>query len=491
MTDTGPITLNDLGVALLGNALLLCGELTNACRYAPRSDEAALKKTGHRFERCEELNDALYAAGMLDDRLSAAMDISQDKLGEGHANRFQRLKGIADSDADIARVRFGDFDFPSTVSKRYRIADALADAKAEELQTPIVRSGPSDLMDAVRALVVDYMKDLAASELGMTSAAAAFVGLDGLVMKRTLREPPKWHSWNSERARQVRRESGWLEEMREKARRHVLEPATRSYADTQSELDVTKLGLHLEQLGHAIKDEDFPVLDGLSDLGSVFYSEPLVPDQTINELFPSYGAMSDHQNYRADADPLNVLIYFSTQMAWHAVKEGWALCIAEDGLEGGYFTWVPPDRFPSLTENGDLALPEELGITGCFDLDERAKLALGAERLWFVLGRDMAASAKVPKLSATDDQPMRQQTRKSNQGFTSVDAPFIEEGLNMLETGQAKSALNAAQLLVAKYGEIPESKWEPGRKEIRSYSKGAAEIRLQKAIAKERKKRNL
>ena len=178
-------------------------------------------------------------------------------------------------------------------------------------------------------------------------------------------------------------------------------------------------------------------------------------------------------------------------MAWQAVKEGWALCLAEDGLEGGYFTWVPPDRFPSLTENGDLALPEDLGITGCFDLDERAKLALGADRLRFVLVRDMAPSAKVPMLSATDDQPRRQQTRKSNQGFTSVDAPFIEEGLNMLETGQAKSALNAAQLLVAKYGEIPESKWEPGRKEIRSYSLGAAEIRLQKAIAKERKKRNL
>ncbi|MGR3384146.1 hypothetical protein [Roseovarius indicus] len=489
--DTEQITLNDQGVALLGNAILLGGQLMNADKYTQRSDRGRVRTIAQRRERWSELKGALYAAGMLDDRLSAAMDISQDKFGEGHANRFQRLKAIADSDADIARVRFGDFDFPAAVSKRYRIGDALADAKPGELQAAISRSGPSELMDAVRALVVDYMKDLAAFELGMTRAAAAFVGLDGLVMKRSLREPPKWHSWNSERARQVRRESGWLEEMREKARRHVLEPATRSYADTQSEFDVTKLGLHLEQFGHAIKDEDFPVLDSLSDLGSLFYSEPLASNQTVNELFPSYGAMLDHKNYRADADPLNALIFFSTQMAWQAVKEGWALCLAEDGLEGGYFTWAPPDRFPSLTENGDLGLPEELGITGCFDLDERAKLALGAERLWFVFAKDVVAATELPELSKAGDPPVQEQARKYNQGFTLLDAPFIEEGLKMLESGEAKSALNAAKLLVEKYGEIAESQWRPGRTEIRSFTLGSAEGRLQRAIAKERKKRNL
>ncbi|MEQ8895657.1 MAG: hypothetical protein RID23_01080 [Roseovarius sp.] len=487
--DTEQITLNDLGVALLGNAVLLGGQLMNADKHTQHSDRVRARTIAQPRGRWSELRDALYAAGMLDDRLSAAMDVSKDKLGEGHANRFRRLKEIAESDVDIANVRLGDFDFPTAVAERYRIADALAAAKPEELQAPIALSGPSELMDAARALVVDYMKDLAAFELGMTREAAAFVGLDGLVMKRSLRAPPKWHSWNSERARQARRESGWLEEMREKARRHVLNPATRSYADPQSELDVSKLGLHLEQLGHAIKDEDFPVQGSLSDLGSVFYSEPLVPDKTINELFPSYGAMSDHQNCRADADPLNVLIFFSTQMAWHAVKEGWALCIAEDGLEGGYFTWVPPDRFPSVTENGDLALPEDLGVTGCFDLDERAKLALGAERLWFVLAKDVAAVTELPELSKADDPPVQQQDRTFNQGFTLLDAPYIEEGLKMLETGEAKSALNAAKLLVEKYGEISESQWQPGRTEIRSFTLGGAERRLQKAISKEWKRR--
>jgi len=63
-------------------------------------------------------------------------------------------------------------------------------------------------------------------------------------------------------------------------------------------------------------------------------------------------------------------------------------------------------------------------------------------------------------------------------------------GVRMLESGDAKSALNASQILISRYREITEANWVPGSTGIRSYTQGAAESRLQKAISREWKKRS-
>lgn len=484
------IILDDRGVAILGNAMLLGCRLKQAGLRAQHFDEGRIQQIGRDRADCSALKNALYAAGMLDDRISSAIDISKDKWGEGSANTAHRLSEIAGSDADVATVRFGDFVFPAAVSERYGISDALAASDPLELQKPIARFWASKLTSAVRTLVIDYMKYCAALDLGLTRTEADLIGLDGLVTRRSMQEPPNWHLWNSEAARRTRRGMGWLEEMREKARRHVLHPVERAYGETSSKHDLAKLGLELERLGPSIRDGNISVHDGLNELASHICNEPVVSEEVVGQLFPSYGAMLTHRNYGADADPFNFFTFLSAQVAWRAVKEGWALCIAEDGLEGGCFSWVPPDAFPGLTDTGELALPEEIGVTGCFDLDERAKTALGAERLWFALTSDVAAALEVLDQSQADDLEEPKQTREYNKGFTRSDAPFIEEGLKMLETGNAKSALNAAQLLIAKYGEITENDWAPGRTEVRSFTLGGAERRLQKAISKEWKKRN-
>lgn len=489
--DTKKIILNDSGIAILGNAMLLSCLMKQAGLLARHLDESRMQEVGRDRAGCSALKDALYAAGMLDDRTSKAIDLSKDKLGDGSANTVRRLSEIENGETQIATLRFADFVFPATVLERYRVADALAVADPLEFQTPIAQLWPSELVCAVRALVIDYMKDFAALDMGLTRAEATLIGLDGLVTRRSVREPPKWHLWNSEAVRQTRKNMGWLEEMREKVRRHVLRPAERAYGDTSSKYDGAELGLQLEQLGPSIKDGHIPFFEGLSGLGNQLCKEPIVSEDTVHQLFPSYGAMLTHGSFGADADPFNFFTFMSGQVAWHAVKEGWALCIAEDGLEGGCFTWVPPDAFPSLTDNGELALPDEIGVTGCFDLDERVKSTLGAERLWFVLIGDAAEALGLPEPSPADDLPASQPSRNYNQGFTTLDAPFVEEGAKMLETGDPKSALNAAQQLVSKYGEISESGWKPGCTEIRSFTVGGAEARLQKAISKARKKRRL
>lgn len=486
--DTKKIALNDIGVGLLGNAMLLSGQLRQSSLHAQLLDQSKALQVKRDRMRCVALQKALYAAGMLDDAISTAIDLSKDELGKGSTNKARRLNEVAGGGGKLACVRFKDFLFPEGVSGRYGIATAMDAVEQNELHEPIAQLWPSDLMSAVRELVIDYAKDKAALDLGLTRAQAAFIGLDGLVLRKSNRELPNWHLWNSKPARQIRRDAGWLSEMRAKFQRHVLQPAERMYGDAAAKHDLPDLAIRFEQLGDAIKDGGIPIHEGLCELGSQLCGEPVVSEGTIQQLFPSYGALLEHKNYGVDADPFNVFVFMSAQVAWRAVKKGWVICIAEDGLEGGCFSWVSPDSFPSLSENDELPLPEEINVDGCFDLDERTKSALGADRLWFALASDVAATLDVPEQLSPDNPEEPQQTRGYNKGFTASDAPFIKEGVGMLEVGSAKSALNAAQLLVTKYGEITENNWVPGQFGIRSYTVGAAEMRLQKAISKEWKK---
>ena len=347
---TSKITLNNDGAALLGNAILLGDLFKQASLRARLLDESRTHEVGQDRDGCMALKNALYAAGLLDDRIATAIDLSKDGLGYGAENMARRLGEVIASKADIATLQFGDFRYPEVISKRYGIASALVAPDPVELQVPISQLWPSELMSAVRRLAIDYMKDVAASDLGLSRDEAAFIGLDGLVTRRTMREPPKWHLWNSEAARRTRKETGWLEEMLEKARRHVWRPAERLYGEAPCKCDVSRLGGQIEQLGPNLKDGPIPIFQGLNDLAGRFCSEPVISVQTIERLFPSYGAQLDHKNYDVDADPFNFFCFMSAQVLWHGVKRGWVLCFAEDGLEGGCFSWVPPDVFPRLSE---------------------------------------------------------------------------------------------------------------------------------------------
>lgn len=479
------ITLDGKGYAALGNAMLLGRLLAKFEALAGGASRAAYLSR----DDCSELEDALFAAGVLDRKIAQAIDISGDEWGERISNTFGRLSKIAASKADITKVRYADFHFPPEISKKYRIADAFSSAKPTELQVPIAQHLPSDLYESIRNLVVDYMNVRAAIDLGLEQAEAEWIGLDGLVTRRQLKEPPKWHLWNSAEARKAREEAGWLEEMREKVRRYVMRPVEEAYGGEDLGCDFDKLGRWLEQNGSSFRLGDVPVCDGLSDLASRLCGEPVVTDSVIDELFPSYGAMLKHKNYGADADPFNAFAYLTEQVAWFAVEKGWALCIAEDGLDGRCFSWVPPDAFPRLNHTGDLALPQEIGVAGCFELTGQAKFALGADRLWFALTKEVAAALGMPEATQAESSEEPKPAKEFNKGFTQSDAKFIEEGLKWWEEGNAKSALNAAQKLISQYGVVLESDWVPGRSGIRSYSITGAESRLQRAISAERKKR--
>lgn len=208
-------------------------------------------------------------------------------MGEGSAKTYQRLSEIVAGEEELATVRVVDFLFPAVVSERYGIANALEAAGPGELQLPIVQLHPSDLCEPVRHLVIDYMKDKAAQDLGLTRAEAAFVGLDGLVTRRKLLEPPKWHLWNSAAARQVRMEAGWLKEMLEKVKRHVLRPVEQAYSDISSQHDLAKLGLELQQLGRSLKEGDLPVHRGMNELASYLCQERVVSEEVFDQPAPA------------------------------------------------------------------------------------------------------------------------------------------------------------------------------------------------------------
>ena len=72
--DTKKIALNDIGVGLLGNAMLLSGQLRQSSLHAQHLDQSKALQVKRDRMRCVALQKALYAAGMLDDAISTAID---------------------------------------------------------------------------------------------------------------------------------------------------------------------------------------------------------------------------------------------------------------------------------------------------------------------------------------------------------------------------------------------------------------------------------
>lgn len=68
-------------------------------------------------------------------------------------------------------------------------------------------------------------------------------------------------------------------------------------------------------------------------------------------------------------------------------------------------------------------------------------------------------------------------------GFIATDKPFVDEGVQMIRTGQARSALEAAKMLVQKYGALSVHDWTPESTGIRSLSVDNTVNRLQKRIS--------
>lgn len=77
-----------------------------------------------------------------------------------------------------------------------------------------------------------------------------------------------------------------------------------------------------------------------------------------------------------------------------------------------------------------------------------------------------------------------------NQGFTETDKPYVEEGVRMIRDGRARSAMEAARILVEKHGAVVVSEWTPASNAIRTLSIAHTASRLQKKISKAFRSRN-
>ena len=401
-------TLNDKGFAVLGNALLLGYRVQAAGMWfgtpEERQERMDRRRTDEEFARGErqaayegrELREVLEFAGVLDDRLEAPFNVSGKYPPETFTVLSDRLNAVVNSDADIARLCLGDVEFPAAVAERYGIADALAAANAYEFRMPFARLGPTPLTRSIKGLVVDWFKDVVARDLDITPAAAAFIGWDGVRGRAEHRKPPSWEAWNSARARATQKEQGWLEGLRSKAERLILAPIVAEYQPEVENLDLAAQGKLAVGLCRNTGPDDSIFCNGVGALGTALsFANPSVPsitDDLIDRVFPSYGA-AENKSWDSDADPRNFLYFAQAQIGWHAAREGWAICVAEDDiLTGpGFFSWVEPARFRLLTEPGRIELPDVLGMKRRNDLDELARREIGADRLWFVLTRDLFA----------------------------------------------------------------------------------------------------
>jgi hypothetical protein len=175
------------------------------------------------------------------------------------------------------------------------------------------------------------------------------------------------------------------------------------------------------------------------------------------------------------------------QIGLIAIKRGWALCFALDGLNDQIVGWVNPKCFDSFALENALQPPSILSVIRLGDLGRHISKISGADRLRFIITSDLADFGDAQDASASSSKTLRSPSRSKSTGFTTSDEPYVEEGLAMLLSGEATSALAAANRLVDCYGEILERDWKPGFQEIRTRSIGQTHARLQKKISNRRK----
>lgn len=125
-----------------------------------------------------------------------------------------------------------------------------------------------------------------------------------------------------------------------------------------------------------------------------------------------------------------------------------------------------------------MVLPSEIDVKSCFELDDLARKRCSASRLWFVLLHDLNVEMEeTPLASATTP------IRRFNTGLNSTDEKFVEEGVQMVQSGRAKSALNAAELLVEQYDVVMINQSHTKPNAIPTSSINNTVSRLQKKIS--------
>ncbi len=454
------------GISAFSHALLLGAQFQiEECLRAVKSD-LSTDKVRNLSDFCNTLADSLEASAIKSPELNQAPRDDPEVTPE-------HLPKIT---AWLASLTIDHFDLSEPVSK---LEMTCASASLIERETPLACLPDSDLLESLRSLVCKKLFRLAARDLGIDIAQAKFIGLGGLLVLRQRQSPPDWNTWDSSVARKTREERGWANELLHIGLRQVFGPVRRAHFSQFESHNYVKTAEKLVEQTNENGPNDKLMFDRLWSLGDRLCKDDAVSKLAIEKSFPSYGAMEEQHNYHADADPSNFLVFLSAQFAWRGVLEGWVICLAQDGVDEPTFSWIPKEEFPKLSDSGELVLPSEINVKSCFDLDELAREKCSANRLWFVLLQDLiAAMEETPLASATAP------TRRYNSGLDSTDEKFVEEGFHMVQSGLAKSALNAAEQLVAKYDIVLLNKQHSKPEAILTTSVDNTVSRLQKKISK-------
>jgi hypothetical protein len=484
MDDT--LVLNNKNLATFGNAILLgyaIDFLNDEVGFdASRTKQSSASRDGLSYY---EMLDALQAADLLDDHLHKTLTPVLSSL-VSLQDRETVIQGLHKSQAGWARMQFGHFSLSEPVLHKAQLLDALKEIEADAVREPISMLVSSDWRTRLRSFVFSQLVAKALSDLRISAAEYTLIGLEGLALRRLQSKPPKWNDWNSPRARDVRRQNGFENEFLQRANRHILPPVLKLMSDPAASESNVDLAYWVTLNWDAMTQQEIPISMTLSELGGEIHERAHPEYQRSLQLFESYGALS-HGNFEVMGDPRNFLMFAWEQIGLIAIKRGWALCFALDGLNDQIVGWVNPKCFDSFALENALQPPSILSVMRLGDLGRHISKISGADRLRFIITSDLADFGDAQDASASSSKTLRSPSRSKSTGFTTSDEPYVEEGLAMLLSGEATSALAAANRLVDCYGEILERDWKPGFQEIRTRSIGQTHARLQKKISNRRK----
>ena len=194
--------------------------------------------------------------------------------------------------------------------------------------------------------------------------------------------------WKTEEVLKARDPDGWREVLRGKAERLLLDPLVRKYDGRFDRSNLAVLGAAAVALKPNRASTQPRFFYELSTLARrlVFFGEN--PDLVFLEQVNSIFAPKANGSFWGEHSPASFLNFSLAQIGWRAVKEGWVVCVAED--EGELYSWVDPVRLPALSDSGRIELPNALNVAlDDEEIDARAALEVGADRLWFVLREDL------------------------------------------------------------------------------------------------------
>lgn len=393
---------NHEAIVTLANALLLGHIFRKLTFFEGRRMCLAISRTlpselmvpvFSRMRAINELFDVLDLSDTLAPEISKVYNSLDQCLSDHSSEKYHWIVSVLQQDAEIAKVCLDGFPFLKAQTDWNDLGKILEKANPDELQTPVARLQPTEVTQAAELLIITHFRILLTDAIGLDHAEAQQIGWDGVRDRLSVLRSQNPTRKAGVAAHKRSDEKPWLEEIKAKANRLLLDSLINKFSSQVRNDDAIVMCKYAMSLWPFDEREKPLFFTHLGELGAELCDQAGYGQQELEYHFPPDDELRRNNlfNVKADADPAEFLHFAQEQIGWLALQKGWALCIAEDLRSGGDSTLsrVSPDTFSPLYASARIAKPSDLGLHRYGALNEKARRLVGADRLWFVLAHEL------------------------------------------------------------------------------------------------------